>query len=181
MTVSWVRLISRLLTMAGSCAVLTPGQLAEYGVNVSAFPAFQALHEGETFTRIEKFIPDASSRFSFANQRLTLSIPRAAMNVQSRGYVDPSRWDDGVPAAFVDYYFSGAQIKNADEGESSRSNYLNLRSGLSTGARRLRNISSMQYDQQRRHWDTQSTAAARCPLAEELAADRRYLYHRRCV
>lgn len=56
--------------------VLTPGQLAEYGVNVSAFPAFQALHEGETFNRIEKFIPDASSRFSFANQRLTLSIPR---------------------------------------------------------------------------------------------------------
>ena len=79
------------------------------------------------------------------------------MNVQSRGYVDPSRWDDGVPAAFVDYYFSGAQIKNADEGESSRSNYLNLRSGLNLGAWRLRNISSMQYDQQRRHWDTQST------------------------
>lgn len=137
--------------------VLTPGQLAEYGVNVSAFPAFQTLHEGETFTRIEKFIPDASSRFTFANQRLTLSIPQAAMNVQSRGYVDPSRWDDGVPAAFVDYYFSGAQIKNADEGESSRSNYLNLRSGLNLGAWRLRNISSMQYDQQRRHWDTQST------------------------
>ncbi|MCS5873033.1 FimD/PapC N-terminal domain-containing protein [Klebsiella pneumoniae subsp. pneumoniae] len=63
--------------------VLTPGQLAEYGVNVSAFPAFQALHEGETFTRIEKFIPDASSRFSFANQRLTLSIPQAAMNCKA--------------------------------------------------------------------------------------------------
>ncbi len=137
--------------------VLTPGQLAEYGVNVSAFPAFQTLHEGETFTRIEKFIPDASSRFTFANQRLTLSIPQAAMNVQSRGYVDPSRWDDGVPAAFVDYYFSGAQIKNADDGESSRSNYLNLRSGVNLGAWRLRNVSSMQYDQQRRHWDSQST------------------------
>lgn len=137
--------------------VLTPGQLADYGVNVSAFPAFQTLHEGETFTRIEKFIPDASSRFTFANQRLTLSIPQAAMNVQSRGYVDPSRWDDGVPAAFVDYYFSGAQIKNADDGESSRSNYLNLRSGVNLGAWRLRNVSSMQYDQQRRHWDTQST------------------------
>jgi hypothetical protein len=111
----------------------------------------------ETFTRIEKFIPDASSRFTFANQRLTLSIPQAAMNVQSRGYVDPSRWDDGVPAAFVDYYFSGAQIKNADDGESSRSNYLNLRSGVNLGAWRLRNVSSMQYDQQRRHWDSQST------------------------
>ncbi|CAM4178048.1 fimbria/pilus outer membrane usher protein [Klebsiella sp. 10982] len=137
--------------------VLTPAQLADYGVNVSAFPAFQTLHEGETFTRIEKFIPDASSRFTFANQRLTLSIPQAAMNVQSRGYVDPSRWDDGVPAAFVDYYFSGAQIKSADDGESSRSNYLNLRSGMNLGAWRLRNVSSMQYDQQRRHWDSQST------------------------
>ena len=136
--------------------VLTPGQLAEYGVNVSAFPAFQALHEGETFTRIEKFIPDASSRFSFANQRLTLSIPQAAMNVQSRGYrsVALGRWRAGRVCRLL---FSGAQIKNADEGESSRSNYLNLRSGLNLGAWRLRNISSMQYDQQRRHWDTQST------------------------
>ncbi len=62
-----------------------------------------------------------------------------------------------MPAAFVDYYFSGAQIKNAGRRESSRSNYLNLRSGLNLGAWRLRNISSMQYDQQRRHWDTQST------------------------
>ena len=80
------------------------------------------------------------------------------MNVQSRGYVDPSRWDDGVPAAFVDYYFSGAQ-KERRRRESSRSNYLNLRSGLNR-ARRLRNISSMQYDQQRRHWDTQSTGCS---------------------
>ncbi len=55
------------------------------------------------------------------------------MNVQSRGYVDPSRWDDGVPAAFVDYYFSGAQIRTPTK-ESSRSNYLNLRSGLNSGA-----------------------------------------------
>jgi outer membrane usher protein FimD/PapC len=40
---------------------------------------------------------------------------------------------------------------------NSRSNYLNLRSGVNLGAWRLRNVSSMQYDQQRRHWDSQST------------------------
>jgi outer membrane usher protein len=28
---------------------LTPAQLAEYGVNVSAFPAFNTLHEGELY------------------------------------------------------------------------------------------------------------------------------------
>jgi outer membrane usher protein len=46
--------------------VLTVAQLAELGVNVSAFTAFNTLHDGETFTRIEHYIPDASSRFDFA-------------------------------------------------------------------------------------------------------------------
>lgn len=161
--------------------VLTPGQLAEYGVNVSAFPAFQALHEGETFTRIEKFIPDASSRFSFANQRLTLSIPRAAMNVQSRGYVDPSRWDDGVPAAFVDYYFSGAQIKNADEGRAAAQT---ISIYAAASARAHGDCATSPQCSMTSSAGTgipRALAAARCPLAEELAADRRYLHHRRCV
>jgi outer membrane usher protein len=133
---------------------LTPAQLAEYGVNVSAFPAFNTLHEGETFTRIERYIPDASSRFDFATQRLNLSIPQAAMNAQSRGYVDPARWDDGIPAAFVNYNLTGSQTRQTDD--SSRSSYLNLRSGVNLGAWRLRNVSSMEYDRTRR-WNSQST------------------------
>lgn len=134
---------------------LTPAQLAEYGVNVSAFPAFNTLHDGERFTRIEHYIPDASSRFDFATQRLNLSIPQAAMNVQSRGYVDPARWDDGIPAAFVNYSLTGSQSQQAQDNQ--RSSYLNLRSGINLGAWRLRNVSSMQYDQQTRRWNSQST------------------------
>lgn len=133
---------------------LTPAQLAEYGVNVSAFPAFNTLHEGEPFTRIERYIPDASSRFDFATQRLYLSIPQAAMNVQSRGYVDPARWDEGIPAAFVNYNLTGSQTRQSDD--NSRSSYLNLRSGVNFGAWRLRNVSSMEYDRTRR-WNSQST------------------------
>lgn len=133
---------------------LTPAQLAEYGINVSAFPAFNTLHEGEPFTRIERYIPDASSRFDFATQRLNLSIPQAAMNVQSRGYVDPARWDEGIPAAFVNYNLTGSQTRQSDD--NSRSSYLNLRSGVNFGAWRLRNVSSMEYDRTRR-WNSQST------------------------
>ncbi|WP_265671417.1 fimbria/pilus outer membrane usher protein [Klebsiella grimontii] len=133
---------------------LTPAQLAEYGVNVSAFPAFNSLHEGEPFTRIERYIPDASSRFDFATQRLNLSIPQAAMNVQSRGYVDPARWDEGIPAAFVNYNLTGSQTRQSDD--NGRSSYLNLRSGVNFGAWRLRNVSSMEYDRTRR-WNSQST------------------------
>jgi outer membrane usher protein FimD/PapC len=50
------------------------------------------------------------------------------MNVQSRGYVDPARWDDGIPAAFVNYNLTGSQTRQSDD--SSRSSYLNLRSGV---------------------------------------------------
>lgn len=133
---------------------LTPAQLAEYGVNFSAFPAFNTLHEGEPFTHIERYIPDASSHFDFATQRLNLSIPQAAMNVQSRGYVDPARWDEGIPAAFVNYNLTGSQTRQSDD--NSRSSYLNLRSGVNFGAWRLRNVSSMEYDRTRR-WNSQST------------------------
>ena len=133
---------------------LTPAQLAEYGVNVSAFSAFQSLHEGQAFTHNERYIPDASSRFDFADQRLILSIPQAAMNVQSRGYVDPARWDDGIPAAFVNYNLTGSQTRHSDD--NSQSSYLNLRSGVNLGAWRLRNVSSMEYDRTRR-WNSQST------------------------
>lgn len=133
---------------------LTPAQLAEYGVNISAFPTFNTLHEGETLTHIERFIPDGSSQFDFVEQRLNLSIPQAAMNLQSRGYVDPARWDDGIPAAFVDYNLTGAQTQQSNS--SYQSNYLNLRSGINLGGWRLRNIASMQYDKTRR-WRSQST------------------------
>lgn len=136
--------------------VFTPEQLADYGVNISAFPAFEQLREGETITRIGRFIPDASSKFTFAQQRLDLSIPQAALNLQSRDYVDPSRWDDGIPAAFVDYNLSGSQSR--EENDETHTSYLNLRSGVNIGGWRLRNIASLQYDKTRR-WRSQSTYA----------------------
>lgn len=123
-------------------------------LTLAAFPAFNTLHDGERFTRIERYIPDASSRL-ISLQRLNLSIPQAAMSVQSRGYVDPARWDDGIPAAFVNYSLTGSQSQQAEDNQ--RSSYLNLRSGINLGAWRLRNVSSMQYDQQTRRWNSQST------------------------
>lgn len=76
------------------------------------------------------------------------------MNLQSHGDVDPFRWDDGIPAAFVDYNLTGAQTQQS--GGDFRSSYLNLRSGINLGGWRLRNIAAMQYDKTRR-WRSQST------------------------
>lgn len=133
---------------------LTVAKLAEFGVNVSALAGFKQLHDDDTLTHIERFISDVCSQFDFTAQRLNLSIPQAAMEQQSRGYVDPSCWYDGIPAAFVDYNLTGSQAR---QGESDvRTSYLNLRSGVNLGSWRLRNIASMQYDKTRR-WRSQST------------------------
>lgn len=140
--------------------VLSVDFLAKFGVNVEAVPAFSRLHEGETFTRIGDFIPAASARYDFSQQRLSLSIPQAAMKTRSRGYVPPSQWDDGITAGFVDYSLNSAS-SHRTEG-SSRSSYLNLRSGFNLGAWRLRNIASWSHsDSGGDRWQSQSSWLSR--------------------
>jgi outer membrane usher protein len=134
--------------------VLTVQYLASLGVNTSAFSAFSRLHDGESFSQLDKYISDATSKFDFTGQRLDFSIPQAAMLQKSRGYVPPEEWDEGIPAAFVDYNFSGSTTSIDDL--HSNENYLNLRSGVNIGAWRLRNNSSYEYDQKGR-WQTQGT------------------------
>ncbi|MCU6671546.1 fimbrial biogenesis outer membrane usher protein [Enterobacteriaceae bacterium H4N4] len=138
--------------------LLDVGYLATLGINTEAFPAFAALHEGDTFSEPGKFIPDASVKFDFTNNRLDFSIPQAAMRQKSRGYIPPEQWDEGIPAAFVDYNLTGSatngnHLHNDD-------NYLNLRSGFNLGAWRLRNASSFEFGSGQ-HWQTQGTSIKR--------------------
>jgi outer membrane usher protein len=44
---------------------------------------------------------------------LALSIPQAALSGTGRDYIDPSRWDDGVPVLFSDYAFQDQKIRRA--------------------------------------------------------------------
>ncbi|MEB6377647.1 fimbrial biogenesis outer membrane usher protein [Leclercia adecarboxylata] len=138
--------------------VLDAGYLARLGVNTEAFSALQALHEGETFSEPGKFIPDASVKFDFAANRLDFSIPQAAMRQKSRGFIPPEQWDDGIPAAFIDYNLTGSttNINNIHDSD----NYLSLRSGFNLGPWRVRNASSVEYGSDQ-HWQTQGTSVKR--------------------
>ena len=138
----------------GLVPLLTVRQLAEMGVNVRAFAAFDHLKEGETLQELSNYIPDASTRFDFSQQQLFISIPQIALTEQKRDYIDPSQWDEGVPAAFVNYTLSGSRSRN--EGSDWQSALLNLRSGANIGAWRLRNTSTYRYDQ-KSHWQSQTT------------------------
>lgn len=138
-------------------------ELQQYGVNVAGFPG---LKEGGKCAKLS-VIPDASASFVFASQRLLLSIPQAALNVLARGYVPPSQWDEGIPALFINYSFTGAQNKSRDRAvKDSDSQYLNLRPGLNIGAWRLRHYSTWNRDSNGgSRWDSVYTFAQRNIIA----------------
>jgi outer membrane usher protein len=134
--------------------LLSVKYLQHLGINTSALSSFSELHEGDTISDIGKYVPDATSNFDFSTQHLYLSVPQAALLQKSRGYVSAEQWDEGIPAAFVDYTLSGSTTSIDNRHDSD--NYLNLRSGVNFGAWRFRNYSSMEFDT-RSHWQTQNT------------------------
>lgn len=136
---------------------ITPDQLRAMGVKLDAFPALHLLASDKPVSDLAQFIPDASSQFNFNQQRLDLSIPQAALTSEARGYVDPSQWDQGLPAALLNYSFSGANTRVDGHPGSEDSYYLNLRSGLNLGAWRLRNYSTWSDGNGQRHWQNVDT------------------------
>lgn len=138
--------------------VFTVAYLQRLGVNTAALSSFDALHEGESFSDLGKYIPDASAKFDFTAHRLDISIPQAAMLQKNKGYIPPEQWDEGIPAAFIDYNLTGSTTSTQDD--RSNNNYLNLRSGFNIGAWRIRNYSSFEYGETQR-WQTQGTSLQR--------------------
>lgn len=138
--------------------VLDAAYLQKLGVNTAALSSFATLHEGDTLSDIGKYIPDATAKFDFTEHRLNISIPQAAMLTKSQGYIPPEQWDEGIPAAFVDYNLTGSttSIDNIHDSDS----YLSLRSGFNIGAWRVRNYSSFEYGESQ-HWQTQGTSLQR--------------------
>lgn len=136
---------------------LTPTQLKGWGIRVEAFPELAALAPDEPLPApLGEFIPAATATFDFNAMTLRLSMPQAAINSESVGYIDPSRWDDGVPVAFADYAFSGSQYIDSESSDASNQ-YLNLRSGANLGGWRLRNYSTLRSSDGEQSWQSINT------------------------
>ena len=140
---------------------VTPQQLQEMGVKLDAFPALQKLPASQSISRLKDYIPDASSRFTFAQQRVDISIPQAALTSEARGYVDPRSWDQGLTAGLLNYSFTGANTARDNHSGTDDSYYLNLRSGVNFGEWRLRNYSAYNESNGDSNWENVNTYAQR--------------------
>ncbi|GGP25092.1 fimbria/pilus outer membrane usher protein [Silvimonas amylolytica] len=82
-------------------------------------------------------IPDARAIFDNGEQRLDVSIPQAFMSRNARGWVDPEFWDDGVPAATLQYN-ANVYRNQGSNSDANTQGYLGLNAGLNAGPWRLR-------------------------------------------
>jgi outer membrane usher protein len=113
--------------------------LDRFGVNIAAFPELADV-QGDACAPLTTALPGSEVVFNFASLRLNVSLPQVAMQNSVRGYIPPEQWDDGIPAALLNYSFTG------NRGSDDDSYYLNLQSGLNY-AWRLRNNGAWRYSQ----------------------------------
>lgn len=105
--------------------------------------ALLADNAGTACAPLPKLIPDATAVFDNGEQRLDISVPQIAMSRAARGYVDPRYWDDGVPAARVQYNANAYRSDGA--GVSYTQAYVGLNAGVNIGPWRFHHDGSLVY------------------------------------
>ncbi|WP_350367279.1 fimbria/pilus outer membrane usher protein [Escherichia coli] len=117
--------------------ILTKKEYIAMGVAETPSDSFASLAAENIINNIKDYIPLSSVRFEQNSLRLFFSVPQVAMSNTANGFIDPVLWDDGIPALFTNYYFSGSH--ELQDNRSENSSYLNLNNGVNFGPWRLRN------------------------------------------
>lgn len=88
-------------------------------------------------------IPGAAFDFDQKTLNLNFTVPQRALRNLPRGYVSPSSWEAGIPAAWLNYVVNGSS--NVYLGKSrtrEQQLFVSLNSGANLGAWRLRDFST---------------------------------------
>ncbi len=126
--------------------VITYGLLKTLGVDVKRLEREQKLEPGladDAPLDLAAVVDGASTSFDVGTLTLDVSVPQIYAPAQTRGYVDPSMWDEGITAAYSNYQANFSH--DTDSGYRSDYAYLGLRNGLNIGAWRLRNESALSW------------------------------------
>ncbi|MFJ4292400.1 fimbria/pilus outer membrane usher protein [Cupriavidus sp. NPDC089707] len=95
---------------------------------------------GEACVTLSELIDGGWAEFDNGELRLNVNLPQLAMTRQARGYVDPKYWENGVPAARVQY---NGNLYRWDSGSSSSTqSYLGINATANIGPWRFRHNGS---------------------------------------
>lgn len=155
----------------GLKACFTIEMLEELSINISQFLDTKSVISTKCISP-GLYIAGAFTDFDFQKMRLDISIPQVAMKSVARGYISPTRWDEGINAMMLNYSISGSNTKN--KGESARGFYVYLNGGLNLGPWRFRDYWTMNdYSSSKKHtqlWQHVKSELSRAiiPLRSEL-------------
>lgn len=121
---------------------ITKALLLQAGLNVAALPTSAANarlgapdSDPNACVDMASQIPNASVVFDAADLRLDVSIPQVYLSHQSRGYVDPSEWQQGINAGFLSYSVNSTQTSSP---QPTSTLFAGLNFGLNLQGWRLR-------------------------------------------
>ncbi|EWG67934.1 MULTISPECIES: outer membrane usher protein [unclassified Enterobacter] len=125
-------------------ACITKLLLAQAGVDVSKLDEKLDDEDNTVCIDIQKSYPGATANYDSGKQALDLNFPQIYVIKRPNGYVDPSLWDAGIPAALVSYDMNAWH--NESNGDTSETGYMGLRYGLNMGPWRLRSRGNFNWD-----------------------------------
>ena len=98
--------------------------------------------EGPVCVDIGNYVPGAELKFDQAEQAIYLSVPQYYLRLTtSKNYVDPQRWDSGVPALLLNYNTN--VFTTQSQGRNTTQAYAGLNLGANLGPLRLRHNGSV--------------------------------------
>ncbi|WP_133622201.1 fimbria/pilus outer membrane usher protein [Erwinia sp. LJJL01] len=126
--------------------------LREAGVRESAL----ASADGASCINVSRTIEHASVAFNSKKLTLHIMIPQENLDQTAQGYIDPKKWDAGIPALILNYNASGARSVRHSRSTSTSNIY--LEGGINLLGFRLRSSASWRKGDS---WQTYNTYVER--------------------
>ncbi len=117
-------------------------KILSLGLKENYIQQHTALTEDQTRCNILSLIPDTSFQYDIELQRLSISIPQAALIHKNRSFVSPEAFNQGISAFLLNYRFLGSHTTYDQNSAQQESYNLNLRPGVNIGPWRLRHYSN---------------------------------------
>ena len=131
-------------------ACFTPEQIEELGIIADNKPAGQSennINSGDGSCQpLSAYVSYAKAYYNTGDLVLNITVPQASLKHKLSDYIDPSRWEAGVTALFIDYnlnsYLSSSKSGNSSDKENYYNTNINWTAGLNFDGWRLRNRSN---------------------------------------
>ncbi|MFR0693343.1 fimbria/pilus outer membrane usher protein [Enterobacterales bacterium AE_CKDN230030158-1A_HGKHYDSX7] len=125
---------------AAATYCINAAQFPELGVAVNKLPADKQKQIVGDCIDFSAVVPDGKIDVDLSELTARVSIPQLYVGRQVRGYVDPSQWDSGVTAGFINYDTN--LYRSESHGTNSDQHYVGLNTGMNLSDWRLRYNSS---------------------------------------